>query len=60
LIRYEYRVRVVLSKTIAFETDVVEAPLIGQNVQCLIGRDILEQLVFTYDGPNSRFTLTLR
>lgn len=60
LIRYEYRVRVALSRTIAFETDVVEAPLIGQNVQCLIGRDILQYVIFTYDGPNSRFSITLK
>lgn len=58
--RYEYRVRVVLSESIAFETDVVEAPLVGQKVQCLIGRDILEYVVFTYDGPNSRFSITLK
>lgn len=58
--RYEYRVRVVLSDAIAFETDVVEAPLAGQKVQCLIGRDILDYVVFTYDGPNSRFSITLK
>ena len=55
-----YRVRLVFSKTVAFETNVVEGPLIGQNVQCLIGRDILEHVVFTYDGPNSRFSITLK
>jgi len=55
-----YRVRIVFSKTVAFETNIVEGPLIGQNVQCLIGRDILEHIVFTYDGPNSRFSLSLK
>lgn len=53
-----YRVRLVFSKIVAFETNVVEGPLIGQNVQCLIGRDILEEVVFTYDGPGSRFTIS--
>ena len=60
LIRYEYRVRIVLSKTIAFETDIVEGPLIGQGVRGLIGRDILEEVVFTYDGPRNQFTINLK
>ena len=60
LIRYQYRVRVVLSKTIAFETNVVEGALVGQDVECLIGRDILDEVVFTYDGPNSRFSINLK
>jgi len=37
---------------------VAEARLGGQPVQCLIGRDIMEQLVFTYHGPKNRLTLT--
>ena len=60
LIRGKYRVSVALTEAAAFEVDVVEGPLIGQNVQCLIGRDILEYVVFTYDGPNSRFSITLK
>ena len=57
LVRYQYRVRIVLSKTIAFETNAVEGALIGQDIECLIGRDILEEVVFTYDGPNNRFSI---
>ena len=57
LARQEYRVRLVLSEDIAFEVDVVEAPLAGQGIQGLIGRDILQLLKFTYDGPKSQFTL---
>ena len=60
LLRGKYRVRVVLTKAIAFEIDVVEGPLIGQNVQCLIGRDILEQLIFIYNGPQNKFSITLK
>ena len=60
LVRYQYRVRVVLSKTIAFETNVVEGALVGQDIECLIGRDILDEVVFTYDGPNSRFSINLK
>ena len=57
LARQEYRVRLVLSEDIAFEVDVVEAPLAGQSIQGLIGRDILQLLKFTYDGPQSQFTI---
>ena len=59
LIRYEYRLRLVLSENIVFEVDAVEGPLVGQKVQCLIGRDILEQVVLIYDGPRSRFSVKM-
>ena len=55
----EYRVRLVLSQTVAIETYVVEAPLGGQHVQCLIGRDVLEMCCFVYDGPKRQFTLNV-
>ena len=58
LLRGKFRIRVVLTPTVAFEVDAVEGALIGQNVQCLIGRDTLEEVVFTYDGPNSRFSIS--
>jgi len=58
--RGKYRVRVVLTETIAFEVDAVSGTLTGQNIQCLIGRDILEELVFTYNGPKNQFTVTYR
>lgn len=60
LFRRKFRVRVVLAPTMAFEVDAVEGALIGQNVQCLIGWDILEEVSFTYDGPNSRFSISLK
>jgi len=60
LIRGKYRVRVVLSGSIAFDIDAVDRSLTGQNIQCLIERDILEFVTFTYDGPNSRFSINLR
>ncbi len=59
LLRGKFRVRVVLTPTVAFEVDAVEGALIGQNVQCLIGWDILEHVVFTYDRPKSR-SITLK
>lgn len=56
--RSQYLVRVVLSEGIAFEVEVVDAPLSGQGIQGLIGRDILDQLVFTYNGPKNQYTIT--
>ncbi len=53
--RRQYLVRIVLSENIAFEVEVVDAPLTGQGIQGLIGRDILDQLVFTYNGPKKQF-----
>ena len=37
---------------------VTEAPLQGQHIQCLIGRDILQKGVFIYNGHDNSFTLT--
>lgn len=59
LIRGQYRTRIVIAQDIAFEVDAVGGSLIGQRVQCLIGRDILQHMVLTYDGPRSRFTLRM-
>lgn len=55
--RSQYLVRIVLSEGIAFEVEVVDAPLSGQGIQGLIGRDILDQLVFTYNGPKNQYTI---
>jgi hypothetical protein len=40
-------------------SDVIAAPLPGQNIQCLIGRDVLALGVLTYSGRANRFTLRL-
>ncbi|UDY35526.1 hypothetical protein [Dermatobacter hominis] len=37
---------------------VVEAPLQGQHIQALIGRDVLKHAVFIYQGHTSQFTLS--
>ena len=60
LARDQYRIRLVLSEDIAFEVEVVEAPLTGQGIQGLIGWDALQFLKLTYDGPNSRFSIALK
>ncbi len=36
-----------------------EAPLKGQNIQCLLGRDFLALAVLTYVGPTNSFVLSL-
>jgi predicted aspartyl protease len=37
---------------------VIEAPLQGQNIEVLIGRDVLKHGVFFYNGHSSQFTLS--
>ena len=37
---------------------VMEAPLQGQHIQCLIGRDILQHGVLIYTGYDNSFTLS--
>ena len=37
---------------------VVEAPLSGQNIDCLIGRDILKRSILIYEGYSNRFILS--
>ena len=36
----------------------IEAPLTGQPIQCLIGRDVLSRGVLTYSGIDNLFRLT--
>lgn len=38
---------------------IIEAPLQGQQIQFLIGRDILRHAVFIYQGPTDSFTLAI-
>jgi len=37
---------------------IIEAPLQGQHIQCLIGRDILKDGVLIYNGCDNSFTLS--
>ncbi len=55
---YEYLVRLLLPATILFETDVVEIPLKGQHIDCLIGRDVLAQGILVYIGTDNLFSLS--
>ena len=40
------------------ERRAIEAPLKGQAIQALIGRDILSTAILTYIGPMNQFTLS--
>lgn len=55
---YEYAVRLVFPNNVVFEGTVIEAPLQGQRVQCLIGRDVLAQAVLVYIGYSNLFSLS--
>jgi hypothetical protein len=55
---YECLVRLVFPNNVIFETTVLEAPLQGQNIDCLIGRDVLSQGVFVYIGYTNLFSLS--
>lgn len=38
---------------------VAEAPLIGQNIQCLLGRDFLSHGILVYTGPDGSFSFSI-
>ena len=42
-----------------FDSVFTEAPLKGQNIQCLLGRDFLVHAVLTYIGPTNSFAISL-
>lgn len=55
---YEYLVRFVFPNNVIFESTVIEAPLQGQHIQCLIGRDVLAHGVLVYIGYGNLFSLS--
>lgn len=55
---HEFLVRLVFPNNVVYETTVIEAPLQGQHVQCLIGRDVLAHGVFVYIGYGNLFSLS--
>lgn len=54
----EYIVRLLFPNRVMCEATVIEAPLKHQNIQCLIGRDILSHGVLVYVGYTNTFTLS--
>ena len=55
---YEYLVRLLFPNNVLVEATVFEAPLQGQHIQCLIGRDVLAHAVFVYIGYGNLFSLS--
>ena len=53
----QYLARLVFPSNVVVETVVIEAPLQGQHIQCLVGRDVLRHGVFIYNGYMQDFTL---
>ena len=56
---YEYHVEFHLPQGIVVESVSFEAKLAGDQVQLLIGRDVLARGTFHYSGCDNQFTFTL-
>jgi hypothetical protein len=54
-----YAARLTLPNGPFFETTVIEAPLGGQSINGLIGRDVLAECVLIYIGYTNQFTLAV-
>lgn len=55
---YQYLVRLIFPNNVVVESLAIEAPLVGQQIQCLVGRDVLAHGVFVYTGYINQFTLS--
>ena len=56
---YNYLVSLVFPDDLVIkEMVVIGAPLLGQHISCLIGRDVLAGAVFIYTGHANSFTLS--
>ena len=57
-IRNEYDISLEFGKDVQLHVlRALEANLGDHKIHCIIGRDVLELGVFTYDGPKKRFSL---
>ncbi len=54
----QYVVRLFFPNNVIVEALAIEAALKGQNIQCLIGRDVLAHGVLVYTGYINQFTLS--
>ena len=54
----EFAVRLLFPNNVIIETTMIEAPLQGQHIQALIGRDVLAAGVLVYIGYGSLFSLS--
>ena len=50
--------RLVFPNNVIANGTLLEAPLQGQNIQCLIGRDVLAHGVLVYIGYQNLFSLS--
>ena len=55
---YEYEVQLVFPNEVVVAATAIEAPLQGQAIQCLIGRDVLSHGVLIYNGVSNLFKLS--
>jgi len=56
---YKYNLALFFPNLVTVEVNAVEMPLKGQNIQCLVGRDVLSLGVLVYTGYINQFTFTL-
>jgi predicted aspartyl protease len=54
----QYVVRPMFPNNVMVEAIAIEAPLRGQQIQCLVGRDVLAHGVLVYTGYINQFTLS--
>jgi len=55
----QFDVQIVIPNNVRFQSIVItEAPLQGQHIQCLIGRNILQHGILIYNGHDNSFTLS--
>jgi hypothetical protein len=55
---HQYAARLIFPNNVVGEAVVIEAPLEGQHVQGLVGRDILSEAVLVYIGYTNQFTMS--
>ncbi len=56
---HQFDIRIIFPNNINIHSIIItEAPLQGQHIQCLIGRDVLKHGVLIYTGYDNSFTLS--
>jgi predicted aspartyl protease len=55
---YQYSVRLIFPNNVIVEAIAIQAPLKGQQIHCLVGRDVLAHGVLVYTGYINQFTLS--
>ena len=48
-----------LQVPVRLQMTAIGAPLVGQNIQCLLGRDFLKHVLLVYNGPQDSFYVAL-